>query len=108
VYIESYLQVMKQEHYKLSQEAHECANSIPNMNKMIDGVQALGNIKSKCLQSWFTFTFGHLISRNLSVAQCDDLRMKYNEELAKRKKLYNEVQESKGMLRYVFSPASFI
>ena len=57
VYIESYLQVMKQEHYKLSQEAHECANSIPNMNKMIDGVQSLGKIKSRCLQPCFTFTF---------------------------------------------------
>lgn len=36
---------MKQEQYELSQRAHECANSIPNMSKMIDGVQALGKIK---------------------------------------------------------------
>lgn len=33
---------------------------------------------------------------NHAVAQCEDLKVKYNEEQAKRKKLFNEVQEAKG------------
>ncbi|ONK73657.1 uncharacterized protein A4U43_C04F33910 [Asparagus officinalis] len=72
--LEEKIKVLKQEHHQLSQRAHECASSIPNMNMMVDGVQAL-------------------------VAQCEDLKMKYNEELTKRKKLYNQVQESKGNIR---------
>lgn len=32
-----------------------------------------------------------------TVAECEDLKVKYNEEQAKRKKLFNEVQEAKGM-----------
>lgn len=52
--LEGKIKVMKQEQYQLSQRAHECANSIPNMNEMIDGVQAL-------------------------VAQLEDLKMKYSE-----------------------------
>lgn len=31
-----------------------------------------------------------------TVAQCEDLKIKYSEEQAKRKKLFNEVQEAKG------------
>ena len=31
-----------------------------------------------------------------TVAQCEDLKVKYSEEQAKRKKLFNEVQEAKG------------
>lgn len=32
-----------------------------------------------------------------TVAECEDLKVKYNEEQAIRKKLFNEVQEAKGM-----------
>lgn len=33
----------------------------------------------------------------LAVTLCEDLKIKYSEEIAKRKKLYNQVQEAKGM-----------
>ncbi|KAH7520429.1 hypothetical protein FEM48_Zijuj08G0142800 [Ziziphus jujuba var. spinosa] len=68
------IKLMKKEHSQLSREAHECADSIPELNKMLEAVQAL-------------------------VAQCEDLKMKYSEEQAKRKKLFNEVQEAKGNIR---------
>ena len=32
----------------------------------------------------------------IAVAKCEDLKIKYNEEMAKRKKLHNIVQETKG------------
>ncbi|RVW57345.1 Kinesin-like protein KIN-14R [Vitis vinifera] len=66
------IKTMKQEHSQLSREAHECADSIPELNQMVVAVQAL-------------------------VAQCEDFKMKYIEEQTKRKKLYNQVQEAKGM-----------
>ncbi|PNT78331.1 kinesin-like protein KIN-14E isoform X2 [Brachypodium distachyon] len=72
--LESKIKAMKQEHALLSLEAHDCANSIPDLSKMIGAVQGL-------------------------VAQCEDLKMKYNEEMAKRKKLHNIVQETKGNIR---------
>ncbi|KAL8109216.1 hypothetical protein AgCh_025348 [Apium graveolens] len=68
------IKTMKQEHSKLSREAHECADSIPELNKMSFAVQEL-------------------------VAQCEDLKVKYSEEQAKRRKLHNEVQEAKGNIR---------
>ncbi|KAF8377407.1 hypothetical protein HHK36_030784 [Tetracentron sinense] len=68
------IKTMKQDHSQLSREAHECADSVPELNKMVCAVQAL-------------------------VAQCDDLKVKYSEEQAKRKKLFNQVQEAKGMCR---------
>ncbi|KAI3442324.1 Kinesin-like protein [Psidium guajava] len=68
------LKIMKREHYQLSREAHECADSIPELNNMVSGVQAL-------------------------VAQCEDLKMKYSEEQTKRRKLYNQLQETKGNIR---------
>lgn len=68
------LKIMKREHSQLSQEAHECADSIPDLNNMVSGVQAL-------------------------VAQCEDLKMKYSEEQTKRRKLYNQLQETKGNIR---------
>ena len=37
-------QAMKQEQALLSLEAHDCADSIPDLSKMIAAVQALGNI----------------------------------------------------------------
>ncbi|CAN1216067.1 Kinesin-like protein KIN-14R, partial [Linum perenne] len=33
------------------------------------------------------------------VAQCEDLKLKYSEEQAKRKQLYNQIQETKGNIR---------
>ncbi|XP_021832256.1 kinesin-like protein KIN-14R [Prunus avium] len=68
------IKLMHEEHLHLSREAHECTDSIPELNKMIFAVQAL-------------------------VAECEDLKVKYNEEQAKRKKLFNEVQEAKGNIR---------
>ena len=37
-------QAMKEKQALLSLEAHECANAIPDLSKMIGAVQALGNI----------------------------------------------------------------
>ncbi|KAL6660269.1 hypothetical protein ACP70R_002391 [Stipagrostis hirtigluma subsp. patula] len=72
--LERKIKAMKQEQALLSLEAHDCANSIPDLNKMIGAVQAL-------------------------VAQCEDLKLKYHEEMAKRKKLHNIVEETKGNIR---------
>ncbi|CAL5417934.1 unnamed protein product [Camellia sinensis] len=68
------IKVMKEEHSQLSLEAHDCADSVPELNKMILAVQAL-------------------------VAQCDDLKLKYSEEQVRRKQLYNQIQEAKGNIR---------
>lgn len=68
------IEIMKREQSQLSQEAHECVGSIPELYKMVDGVQAL-------------------------VSQCEDLKQKYSEEQAKRKELYNHIQETKGNIR---------
>ncbi|KAL6518600.1 Kinesin-like protein KIN-14R [Orobanche gracilis] len=72
--LEQKVKVMKKEHSQLSREAHECADSIPDLNKMVIAVKAL-------------------------VEQCEDLKLKYNEEQVKRRKLYNQVQEAKGNIR---------
>ncbi|KAI5669728.1 hypothetical protein M9H77_19581 [Catharanthus roseus] len=72
--LEQTVQMMKKEHIQLSREAHECADSIPELNKMVFAVKAL-------------------------VEQCEDLKVKYNEEQVKRRKLYNQVQEAKGNIR---------
>ncbi|XP_039827651.1 kinesin-like protein KIN-14E [Panicum virgatum] len=78
------IKAMKQEQALLSLEAHDCANAIPDLSKMIAAVQAL-------------------------VAQCEDLKLKYNEEMDKRKKLHNIVQETKGMGKGIcWDTASFI
>ncbi|CAN1835926.1 Kinesin-like protein KIN-14R [Linum perenne] len=68
------IKIMKEEHIRLSRDAHGCIDSIPKLNKMVAGVQAL-------------------------VAQCEDLKLKYSEEQAKRKQLYNQIQETKGNIR---------
>ncbi|XP_050207091.1 kinesin-like protein KIN-14R isoform X2 [Mercurialis annua] len=68
------VKMMKEEHSRLSHEAHECADSIPELSKMVTGVQGL-------------------------VAQCEDLKAKYSEEQAKRKELYNQIQAAKGNIR---------
>ena len=39
----------------------------------------------------------HLYVIYLAVAQCEEFKQKYIEEQKKRKKLFNEVQEAKGM-----------
>jgi kinesin family protein C2/C3 len=36
-----------------------------------------------------------------AVKQCEDLKVKYYEEMTQRKKLFNEVQEAKGILSYL-------
>ncbi|KAJ0085760.1 hypothetical protein Patl1_08690 [Pistacia atlantica] len=72
--LERKIKTMKEEHSQLSRKAHESADSVPELNKMVSAVQSL-------------------------VGQCDDLKLKFNEEHAKRKKLYNQVQEAKGMCR---------
>ncbi|KAF7139372.1 hypothetical protein RHSIM_Rhsim07G0213200 [Rhododendron simsii] len=68
------IKTMKEEHSQLSHEAHECVDSIPDLNKMIMAVQAL-------------------------VSQYDDLKLKYSEEQARTKKLFNQIQEVKGNIR---------
>jgi kinesin family protein C2/C3 len=68
------IEIMKREQSQLSQEAHECVEGIPELYKMVGGVQAL-------------------------VSQCEDLKQKYSEEQAKRKELYNHIQETKGNIR---------
>ncbi|KAK9271462.1 hypothetical protein L1049_027053 [Liquidambar formosana] len=72
--LERKIKNMKQEHSQLSCEARDCTDSIPQLNRMVFAVQAL-------------------------VVQYDDLKLKYSEEQAKRKKLYNQVQEAKGNIR---------
>lgn len=39
-----FIQMMKKEHIQLSREAHECADSIPELNKMVFAVKALGKL----------------------------------------------------------------
>ncbi|XP_052202442.1 kinesin-like protein KIN-14R isoform X2 [Diospyros lotus] len=65
---------LKEGHSQLSREARQHADSIPELNKMATAVLAL-------------------------VAQCNDLKLKYNEEQVKRKQLYNQIQEAKGNIR---------
>ncbi|XP_019445365.1 PREDICTED: kinesin-like protein KIN-14R isoform X9 [Lupinus angustifolius] len=65
------VKLMKSDYCQLSFEAHECVDSIPELNKMVFAVQGL-------------------------VKQCEDLKVKYNEEMTQRKKLFNEVQEAKA------------
>jgi len=38
----------------------------------------------------------------IAVAQCEDLKLKYYEEMDKRKKLHNIVQETKGIYYPLF------
>ncbi|KAF9622981.1 hypothetical protein IFM89_035696 [Coptis chinensis] len=72
--LEERIKVMKREQSQLSLEAHECADSIPELNQMVSAVQVL-------------------------VAQYEDLKLKYTEDLVKIKKLHNQVQEAKGNIR---------
>ncbi|PNY08584.1 geminivirus rep-interacting motor [Trifolium pratense] len=72
--LQEQVKVMKSEQSRLSLEAHECVDSIPELNEMVFAVQEL-------------------------VKQCEDLKVKYYEEMTQRKKLFNEVQEAKGNIR---------
>ncbi|KAK9713187.1 hypothetical protein RND81_06G009900 [Saponaria officinalis] len=72
--LEEKVKKLKQDHSQLSREAHECADLIPELTEMVSAVQLL-------------------------VAQCQEFKEKYIEEQKKRKKLFNEVQESKGNIR---------
>ena len=47
---------MKQEHSKLSQEAHECASAIPDLNKMLIGVETLGKSTKFSTSRYFITT----------------------------------------------------
>ncbi|KAE8659234.1 E3 ubiquitin-protein ligase UPL2 isoform 1 [Hibiscus syriacus] len=72
--LENKIKTIKQKHSQLSNKAHDCADSIPELNKMIYAIQAL-------------------------VAQSEDLKLKLNEEQELRKKLHNQIEEAKGMCR---------
>lgn len=41
------MQIMKEEYLQLSHEAHECADSIPDLNKMVFAVQELGMLNNR-------------------------------------------------------------
>ncbi|KAM7276450.1 hypothetical protein ACFE04_018316 [Oxalis oulophora] len=72
--LQAKIKQMKEEHSQLTCEAHACANAIPELNKMLEGVQSL-------------------------VTQCEDLKFKYSQEQAKRKELFNQLQDTKGNIR---------
>lgn len=44
---------MQKEHLHLSREAHECADSIPELNNMISAVQGLGMLELHFIVFWF-------------------------------------------------------
>ncbi|KAH9610142.1 hypothetical protein KSS87_003454 [Heliosperma pusillum] len=46
--LEEKVKKLKEEHSQLSREAHECADSIPELTKMVSAVQMLGNIRVFC------------------------------------------------------------
>lgn len=86
---------MKDEQIKLSQEAQDCANLFPDLNKMFSAVQELGK---QIIFFSFKLILGLLFSNVcISVSQSEDLKLKYSEEQAERKKLYNQIQETKGI-----------
>ncbi|XP_061988594.1 kinesin-like protein KIN-14R [Rosa rugosa] len=72
--LEREVKLMKQEYYQLYCEVHKCADAIPELSNMVSAVQAM-------------------------VTQCEDLKFKLSEEQAKRKILYNQIQEAKGNIR---------
>ncbi|XLR21708.1 hypothetical protein S83_049608 [Arachis hypogaea] len=69
------VKLMKSDYCQLSLEAHECVDSIPKLNKMVFAIQEL-------------------------VKRCEDLKVKYNEEMTERKKLFNKLKSLKGTLRF--------
>ncbi|KAF3325726.1 hypothetical protein FCM35_KLT08806 [Carex littledalei] len=71
--LERKIKIMKEEQAKLSEEAHTYVDSILDLDKMTEAVQAL-------------------------VAQGEELKSKYSEEMARSRRLFNELQESKGII----------
>ncbi|CAB4267316.1 unnamed protein product [Prunus armeniaca] len=72
--LERKVKSIKQEYSQLYSEVHKFTDAIPELNNMVSAVQAM-------------------------VAQSDDLKLKFSEEQAKRKILYNQIQEAKGNIR---------
>ncbi|ONI35420.1 hypothetical protein PRUPE_1G535100 [Prunus persica] len=72
--LERKVKSIKKEYSQLYSEVHEFTDAIPELNNMVSAVQAM-------------------------VAQSDDLKLKFSEEQAKRKILYNQIQEAKGNIR---------
>ncbi|KDO81245.1 hypothetical protein CISIN_1g0371692mg, partial [Citrus sinensis] len=46
--LERKILIWKEEHSQLAREAHECASSVPQLNKMVSTIQVLGNIRVFC------------------------------------------------------------
>ncbi|KAL6179294.1 hypothetical protein ACLB2K_050810 [Fragaria x ananassa] len=74
--LEREIRLMKQEYYQLYCEVHKCADAVPELSNMVSAVQAM-------------------------VAQCEDLKFKLSKEQAKRKILYNQIQEAKGIIAFL-------
>ncbi len=54
---------MKQEQTLLSLEAHDCANAVPDLSKMIGAVQTLGNIHQlHCCKGFRAFKMKKFVS----------------------------------------------
>ncbi|XP_071735388.1 kinesin-like protein KIN-14R [Rutidosis leptorrhynchoides] len=68
------IKALKEDHSQLARQAHQCADTLPDLNNMVTAVQSL-------------------------VTQCEDLKVKYYEEQSKRRKLHNQVEDSKGNIR---------
>lgn len=49
--------MMKKEHIQLSHEAHECADSIPELNKMVFAVKALGKLQNTLFNNCVSRTY---------------------------------------------------
>ncbi|TQD73797.1 hypothetical protein C1H46_040674 [Malus baccata] len=72
--LESKVKLMKEDYAQLHSEVHKFTDVIPEFNNMVSAIQAM-------------------------VTQSDELKLKFNEEQAKRKILYNQMQEAKGNIR---------
>ncbi|KAB2616976.1 kinesin-II 95 kDa subunit-like [Pyrus ussuriensis x Pyrus communis] len=72
--LESKVKLMKEDYSQLYSEVHKFTDVIPEFNNMVVAIQTM-------------------------VAQSDELKLKFNEEQAKRKILYNQMQEAKGNIR---------
>ncbi|MQL76669.1 hypothetical protein Taro_009071 [Colocasia esculenta] len=73
--LEAKIQAMKKEQAELSHDAHECTSSIPQLNEMVIGIQALGKMKTmlyKCVEYYLSDVYFSLV-----VSQCEDLKLKY-------------------------------
>ncbi|CAA7387648.1 unnamed protein product [Spirodela intermedia] len=87
--------------------------SIVKYERKIQELESLCKLKTdECYEAWMSLTDANEQLEKLKmeldtrffqsdslVTQCEDLKIKYTEEQAKRKKLYNQVQEAKGNIR---------